>query len=529
MNSILNHLRNNWILILLLILSAFLRIYQLDSYPKPANQDELNNIYDSYSILKTHADRWNRPYPILLRGFGNEGYPTSLYSWMSIPFLKIANEPNLFWGRFLSAILGVMSILIAYLYCKDTFDRKTALIAVLLICFSPWHILYSRVGIESSILPAFFIILIMYLWNRMRINLYSIPSIIVLGITIGLSTNAYTASRITALLFSVIIFFELISRMNQLNFKKIIVLTLSVAIGASTQLFAFFKENELFMERGKGVLISFLPVEEFIQKFLSNIFKNLDYNYLFFEFPLHNNISIGRFFPFLFPLFLIGILILIIELYRNRFGKYNILIISLIISVIPAALTHNNPIAIRSSGMSIIIPILCSISFPFLFDLIPKLKFTVVFPLLFIINSIWFIHYFQIFKQNEGLQDPDKQHLLYLNAIKLNEYGIKDELLLIDYFGNQPYIYYLFFNKINPERFQSSIKVLNTNENFDYVYRMDNYFFINVVEFHERNKHKLSYNKSKKYYISYNRKINDLKYLGNTIWMSDTCYFYTNK
>lgn len=531
--KVFSYLKRNWMMILLILISTFLRVFALEEYPKAANQDELNNIYDSYSILTTGSDRWNREHPILLRGFGNEGYPTSLYSWMCIPFMQIANSPDLFYGRLLSALLGIISILLAYLFTKNIFDKNTGIAAAMLICFSLWHILYSRVAIESSSLPAFFIILIMYVWSLLRKYNYQTKHIILLGCIIGFSTNAYTASRITALLFSIVVFFEILVQYKKFNFsnrvKKLLLLFISVLIGASAQLYAFYQEPNLFMGRGKGVLMSFYPISDFLFNFINNCYENLAINYLFLEFPLHNNITIGRFFPFLFIFYLLGIFFILKSIYQNKFENYYILVVSVLISVIPAALTIHNPNSIRSSGLSILIPIVCCIAFYKLMNWKTERTFIISFFLLLIINSVYFIMYFNTYRKYEGLQDADKQHLIYLNATSLSNYCKDSTIYIIDYFGNQPYMYYLFFNKIEPKEFQHYTKHVDTQENFDYLYRMGNYFFIDSKKFHERNKNNPNYLLVPKIYITYNQTIEGLHLLQTNIWMNDTSYIYSNR
>lgn len=526
-------IKSNWLIIVVLLIAAVFRLYQLDEYPKAANQDELNNIYDSYSILKTGADRWNREHPILLRGFGNEGHPTALYSWLSIPFMKIAGSPDLYYGRLLSAVLGIISILFIYLFTKNTLDKNTALVAAIIAAFAPWPIIYSRVAIESSALPAFFIILIMYLWSVLRKNKYANSSIFLTGIVIGLSSSAYTASRISALLFAIVIFFEIMINHKEIGFvkttKKLFFIFIAVVLGAMPQLYSFITETKLFMGRGEGVIMPFHPISTFITYFINNIYDNFELHYLFFDFPLHNNITIGRFYPYLSVLYLFGIFFIIKSIFQQKASKYSILLFSIFISVIPAALTYGNPIAIRCSALSLLIPIVCSISTEPLVSIKNRRYFYGIVLALFILNTAYFFSYFSVYKKNEGLMDPDKQHLLYLNAMDLNTYKQDASYYIIDYFGNQPYMYFLFFNKIEPEVFQQSKKINYTGASFDNLYQMDNYLFVNAYQYHQKYKTHPNYHKTKRIYISYNQKIEDLILLKTNTWMDDTSYLYTNK
>ena len=73
-------------LICILILAAFLRIYQLGSIPNGFFADEAANGYDSYSILKTGRNVLGKYFPYFFRHHNVESI-SGIYIYSSIPFI----------------------------------------------------------------------------------------------------------------------------------------------------------------------------------------------------------------------------------------------------------------------------------------------------------------------------------------------------------------------------------------------------------------------------------------------------------
>lgn len=136
----------------LLVLGAFVRLYQLDQYPLGVHQDELSNIYDGWSLAETGADRFGDRFPAVVRAFGERDYRPALYAWLAaIPqrftgFSVVA-------GRLPAAVLGIASLLLIYAFARDMRGDDYAVLALLFAALSPLHIQFSRVAHEGGILP----------------------------------------------------------------------------------------------------------------------------------------------------------------------------------------------------------------------------------------------------------------------------------------------------------------------------------------------------------------------------------------
>ena len=141
-------------LLIILTLAVFLRTYQLDKVPSSLFGDEVDVGYQAYSLLKTGQDLKGNSWPILVQSFTEYRAPLFIYS--SIPFIAVfgLNEwgvrlPVVFWG-----ILGVLG---AYFLTKKLLNNNVALLTVLTLSLSPWHIQYSRAAFEVTMLFSFFI------------------------------------------------------------------------------------------------------------------------------------------------------------------------------------------------------------------------------------------------------------------------------------------------------------------------------------------------------------------------------------
>jgi 4-amino-4-deoxy-L-arabinose transferase-like glycosyltransferase len=205
----------NWILIGIILIAAFIRLYKLSSLPVGLTNDEANNGYDAYSLLKTARDQWGDFLPITyLKGFGD--YRLPLYTYTVVPSIALFGL-NEFAIRFPSALFGILTILTTYLLAVKFFKRKSiGYIAALLLCLNPWHIAMSRVGIESNlgVLCLTLGIYLFILGFERKIWFY------ISFLVFGLSIYSYTAHIIVTPLIMVALLFVYRSQLQK--YKKTI-------------------------------------------------------------------------------------------------------------------------------------------------------------------------------------------------------------------------------------------------------------------------------------------------------------------
>ncbi len=139
-------------LLAILGVAATTRLAYLDDAPPGIHHDEASNGYDGYSILETGKDRWGRPWPIVLEGFGRSDYRAALYAYLTIPFHAALGPESLTLStRLPAATCGVLAVLCLYALVARTHDPRTGLWAALFLTLSPWHLQISRFGHESTL------------------------------------------------------------------------------------------------------------------------------------------------------------------------------------------------------------------------------------------------------------------------------------------------------------------------------------------------------------------------------------------
>lgn len=141
--------RLNLILIAILLLAAFLRLYRLGEFPSGLFGDEVDVGYNAYSILLTGKDYNGNPWPIHFESFGD--YRPPLYLYLTAPAIAIFGLTP-FAVRFPAALFGVLGIFFSFLLTEKLFGRRPALLISLLLAILPWHIHYSRAAFEVSLM-----------------------------------------------------------------------------------------------------------------------------------------------------------------------------------------------------------------------------------------------------------------------------------------------------------------------------------------------------------------------------------------
>ncbi|MDL2235609.1 glycosyltransferase family 39 protein [Christensenellaceae bacterium OttesenSCG-928-L17] len=134
----------------ILIIACLIRFINIDSVPVGLNADEAYAGYEAWSIAETGADSHGYQSPVYFVSWGSG--MNVLYSYLSIPAVKIFGLST-FSLRITQAIFGVATIIIIYLIIKKFLGQRKALIGTGLLAIIPWHIMLSRWGLESDILP----------------------------------------------------------------------------------------------------------------------------------------------------------------------------------------------------------------------------------------------------------------------------------------------------------------------------------------------------------------------------------------
>lgn len=181
------------LLIIVILLTAFLRIYKLGSVPSGMYVDETVIGYNAYSLALTGADEYGMKWPVFIKSFGV--YPAPLYTYLTIIPVRIFGLNN-FSVRLLSALSGIFIVLLTFLIFRELkFKFIEQLVATTLVGFSPWMILMSRTGTEGH-LSLLFGTMAVFFALRVQGHKFSWLGFFIF---LGLASYAYQGARPIAL------------------------------------------------------------------------------------------------------------------------------------------------------------------------------------------------------------------------------------------------------------------------------------------------------------------------------------------
>lgn len=423
-------------LIAVLILAAVLRFYHLGSNPPSPYWEEAALGYDAYSILKTGKDFHGNSWPLVaFESFGD--YKPSLYFYATVPSVAIFGL-NTFAVRFPSALFGTLTVLLIYLLIKD---KRTALIASLLLAVSPWHLQLSRAGFEANL--GLFLLVLGIFWNP----------------ALALSMYAYHANRILApLLFLVL---AATGRVKKFWKNSLILLILILPIlwqfnspiihqrFAETSAFAalesVIKSNQLIVADGGGVIARLVHHRfwQYSQIFLTNYFSHFNFNYLFLQGdanPRHSIQTVGGLYLIEAPFLLYGFLLAL-----KKHTKMDLMLLAwLFLAPIPAALTLASPHALRSLGLLIPLTI---------FTAKGILRFKKIFLIILLIEFSRYLYLYHRVYPNQWASQWQFGYQQMIQQVSANQ-DKYDQIYITRALG-RPSIYYWFYTKTDPRQVQA--------------------------------------------------------------------------
>lgn len=146
---------SQWLLLAILILAAIIRLWRLSSNPISLYWDEMDVGYQAYSLVALGKDYFGTPFAIHLHSFAD--FRTPLYIYATIPFVWALGLTA--WAvRLPAALFGILSIWFTYLVTVQMTNRRSAgLVAALIMTVTPWHVQYSRMAFEVTLMLSLFL------------------------------------------------------------------------------------------------------------------------------------------------------------------------------------------------------------------------------------------------------------------------------------------------------------------------------------------------------------------------------------
>lgn len=250
-----------------LLVAVILRLHNLDTIPRGLTLDEAWNGIDALRILGGEL-------PLFLTdNFGREALFVYLQA-ISIAFLG----QNGLALRAVSAIIGILTVVVTYFLFSRMFTSRVALLASGWLSISLWHVIFSRTGLRSVSLPLFLALGFYCIWRGLEgaraqaeaRYASSLPAannprptiwFALGGIVIGLSLYTYSVARFAPLVIVALgIYIVFLHRRLIAHVLPGIALALILTTLVFLPEGLFFLRNpESFLERAHGVWV-FNPV-----------------------------------------------------------------------------------------------------------------------------------------------------------------------------------------------------------------------------------------------------------------------------
>lgn len=480
----------NKLLIFILLIASILRLWNLENVPSSLTPDEASLGYNTYSIMKTGRDEYGKFLPIVFKSFGD--YKPGLYVYLTVPFIAILGL-NEFSVRVPSALAGILSVFLIYLISTRLFGKKIGTISAFVASITPWLIYFSRGAWEANISLTLVLLGIYFFLRSLKENKYLPFSVLSFALTLVTYQGAKLSTGIVVILLFIFYYKDIF----QINKKYLIwSLVLGIAISFPIIISIFSGQTgrlEIFS------VFSYPRSKEYIQTMLDEGGEKIgDINYYLFHSETHNFIRgvMGRWFnhvsgsflffdgdtanprhsaPYQGMLLISDILFLVFGLFfffKEKITKEKMFVfVWLILATLPAVLSRDQVHAIRSLNM--VIPLIIIISFGY--ERLSKWFLVFTFLAFIYFFDAYFIH---VPKHSSQLWEYGyKQIVETITPIQGNYKTIK-----IQQSFAQPYIYFLFYQKYDPAKYQKQVNFVNSEYANDvgYVTKLDNIEFVAI-------------------------------------------------
>lgn len=482
-----------WIVLAILLLASFLRLYKLGEVPHGMTWDEAAIGYNGFATLTTRRDEWLTRLPISFKSFGDYKAPVAIY--LNGPFTYFLGM-KLWVVRLPFALTGILTCLLFYLLLLQLLKEhrqknSLSIIGLALFAFSPWHIHFSRVGFESGL--SLFFLLVGWVSVQYFFSSYKKISLIknyillfVCTVALALSIYAYHSAKIFVPLLCLVMLIQHRAAVMQ-TLKYFLAPAGLFFMGLLVPLIKDSMYGNGAERAGVLYILEKISLQEKFSLFLNNSLVHLSPKFMIFGATDTLRHGVGAWsvlLPVTYSLLLLGTIVALLPKLRKKFLVSELSVLGLVIVIIgflPAVLTREVPHANRAlfalPGCIILAISGIEVAYAYVSEIKNQQQRKIVFKIivgLAVSLEIFFglsfqKYYYREFAQKSAPAFQDG----YLEAFQIaREYerGINgrpevQQILFDDSYG-QPYIYALFVRRTNPIWYQSGslVKYQFTNK-----------------------------------------------------------------
>lgn len=494
-------MKKHWVLIIIILVSVFLRLYKIDTVPVSLFGDEMDVGYQAYSILKTGRDYYGNPLPLHFHSLAE--WRTPLYLYAAVPTVALFGISPL-GVRLPAAIFGILGVVAFYFLvrlirqeCLKIENWELEIMAALMLAISPWHIQYSRAGFEVTLM-LFFLILGLYFFLRgLKESKYLFLSAMLLAALPWVYSTAklFVPLLIVAL---VLIFWSDVKKVKVAHvigssvvfFLISLPMLLSILFGEGAQRFGYISvltdptvEHEIGVARDRDDWGNNLVSRIFHNKFsvwgeaiFDNFLKSFSTEFLFVDGDLnlrHSIDGVGMFYRVDLLVLLVGIVFFFSAKFDKRI-KY-LIIFWLVAGAIPAAITRDG-----GSHATRLILILPALVFLIALGVLKLVKNRLLFSAYWLLLIILFIQYQHLYWIHNPTYSERWWHYGWEEAVEtLKEHESDYETIIISTADEPPWVFFAGAYEYPPSRWQREFPLHNKVDlaGFGEVSYIDKYYF----------------------------------------------------
>ena len=492
MKNILNRLNTHfvkYILLVILIFAAVLRLWNLGNVPPGLTPDEASLGYNAYSIWKTGNDEYGNRFPLIFKSFGD--YKPGLYIYLAVPSVAILGL-NEFAVRLPSAIFGVLIVLFVYLIVKKLFagSNLLALTASFVASCNPYLIYFSRGAWEANVSLALTLVGVYLFLIAIEKKKYLLPSTVFFALTLITYQGAKLSTLIVVSLLVIIYWKEFWSIKKECLIIGIIGgLIVSIPAIASlfnghTQRLAIFSifsyprpQSEIQLFTGPLFNLYNSNQLNYLRMILSRLFNFFSGSFMFFYGDIANPVHTAPYQGILLITDIFWLLLGFYYIFRNKFSNsYAFVILLLILSPLSAAISRDQTNAVRclNSAFPLIIIIALGVyqSVLIISKLSAKLIRIAGYLVIFVVYFLSFTYFADSYFVHLPKHNSSFWRYGYKQAVSLitplqSEY----KTIVFEQSFNQPYIYFLFYQKYDPAKWQKESNLVDSEYKGDVGYQ----------------------------------------------------------
>jgi len=481
-----NNILFKGVVVLVLGLNLIIRVWGLEVSPTSINWDEASIGYNAYSILTTGKDEYGTYLPLSLRSFND--YKPALYAYLSIPFIKLMGLSQTS-VRMVSVVAGTLSLIPLLLFINILLKKKWwSFLIWMFYCLDPLRLHFSRVSLETNLSLSFFSFGAWYLLKDKLANGYTASKNMILAtIFLALSAYSYHSARLAVPLLMIFVLidpFKYLLNKNKFEWKSllnlkyvllffILILPIFNDFGSQKILTRFTQENIFnkfypFTPRNmfRFDLNTFLRINPLyyligiIAGHTAAYFSPANYSVNFYHWIKNSVMYVPEFnmLGFWNSILLVPGIYILLKNFRNT--KYRLVFYWVVAALTPSAITWNWFHTLRSANLIPAVEIISILPIIYLIKLnYSKKRLTVMFGLLVLFGwqSIFVINNELVYAnyENQGEYQPGgfKEGTPIISSL-IDKY----QKIIVDTPHAQGYIFFLFYQMMDPEIIQSIAK-----------------------------------------------------------------------